>query len=420
MVETSQLSQLMLAMTSNNPELTKSLSSDDGLSYTHGVRHSVTHVDSPVITSRQTAALSFGSRRSVYGGVPGDGVSEFAMEDEDGEDITHAEHHFTFIPPNPRRFYKRLVERCLDADLESMHSPEVDDADEVPLTILSPPHVKLIKECALRWRIGQPYRSTCFLDLIKQLYERGDVPMDCVPEAQQAVDKVLRDTPIEMWSNQDVSAVIAERTDNSYLFSHESDLLTSSYGSVYNIFLSCLYHSMDSFPKIKASEIQQYLSILDNIRESGLIKQFEADMNNRLSQLEDKIREVSEQHYKGEMQNLQSNAGVNRALPLLLMTDSIEKAAKQLDKRFREPLVGCVLPLCIFTVVHSRQSRVELGALMVEIEVPLFVTDLEKAAEKLRISSMSGPNPDVPIQDIFSLYKRTKTMLSMYEAYHLE
>lgn len=42
------------------------------------------------------------------------------------------------------------------------------------------------------------------------------------------------------------------------------------------------------------------------------------------------------------MQEFTSAPGVNRALPLLLMTDEIEKAAKLLDKRFPEPLLGYV------------------------------------------------------------------------------
>ncbi len=42
------------------------------------------------------------------------------------------------------------------------------------------------------------------------------------------------------------------------------------------------------------------------------------------------------------MQELSSAPGVNRALPLLLMTDEIEKSAKLLDKRFPEPILGYV------------------------------------------------------------------------------
>ena len=85
-----------------------------------------------------------------------------------------------------------------------MLSPEVDDNDEVSLGILSHVHILLIDECATRWRIGDPYRVTCFLDLVKQFYERNDVPMECIPEALQNVNKVAQEAEVSLWPTQDV------------------------------------------------------------------------------------------------------------------------------------------------------------------------------------------------------------------------
>ena len=201
--ETSILSQLMVAMMSLNPELAKSMPSDNSAVYSPSGRPGSVyspHVDSSSGTKRHA---SIGSRRSFFGGAPGEGE----QADDDGEDDDEeirVGHNFTFIPPNPRKFYRRLVEYCLVTDLEFMFSPEVDDTDEVPLSILSPPHVELISECALRWRIGHTYRTTCFLELIKQLYERSEVPMECIPEALQGVTKVLYDHEADKWPIADV------------------------------------------------------------------------------------------------------------------------------------------------------------------------------------------------------------------------
>jgi hypothetical protein len=116
--------------------------------------------------------------------------------------------------------------------------------------------------------------------------------------------------------------------------------LAATYGSLYNIFLSSLYHAMDALPNLKVSVVQPYLTILDHVRESGLIDRFEADVNARLSDLTLRIQDVSVQHYQEKMKSLQETPGGNIALPLLLMTDELEKAAKQLDKRFPDPLIG--------------------------------------------------------------------------------
>jgi hypothetical protein len=193
----------MMAM---NPELAKSMPADSSSAYGASPRPGSVYSSTPQgAVNRHASTTSVGSRRSIFvGAAGGDGVPETVSEDIDGDEEIRVGHNFTFIPPNPRRFYKRLVEYCLAADLDTMFGPEVDDADEVPLTILSAPHVALINECAVRWRIGQPYRSTCFLESIKQFYERGDVPMDCIPEALQAVSKVVHDLEVDRWPIQDV------------------------------------------------------------------------------------------------------------------------------------------------------------------------------------------------------------------------
>jgi len=73
------------------------------------------------------------------------------------------------------------------------------------------------------------------------------------------------------------------------------------------------------------------------------------------------------------------------------------------------------------TLKHSErrgsEPRAEELALLVEAVVPMFLHDLEASKKKLFEGSMNGPTPDVPIQDIFSLYRRTRTILEMFEAF---
>ena len=201
-LETSHLQQLMVAMVQFNPELAKSSSSTlmPSTQPSSNVRPGSYHspVDSPASPSARHSSVS--SRRSLF-------VSAYDNSGDGGEgdgDELPVGHHFTFIPPNPRKFYKRLLEHCIIADLEIMLSPEVDDNDEVSLGILSPPHMELLNECALRWRIGHSYRAACFLDLVKHFFERNDVPMECIPEALQNVSKVMNDSDLDQWPVHDV------------------------------------------------------------------------------------------------------------------------------------------------------------------------------------------------------------------------
>ena len=194
-----------------NPELAKSTPGDLGsLQQTSNARptsvYSVSgnNRDSTYHPGgRNPSVSSKNSRLSVFS--PGD--LEAVAEDLDADEDLPLGHHYTFVPPNPKKFYKRLLELCLIADLEAMLSPNVGDEDEVSLGILTEAHIELINECALRWRIGQSYRVSCFLELIRQFYERNEVPIECIPEALANVRKVRQEIDLDKWPIQDVGAL---------------------------------------------------------------------------------------------------------------------------------------------------------------------------------------------------------------------
>jgi hypothetical protein len=150
-------------------------------------------------------AGSIGSRQSLFIATGQDPMSN-------DEDV--ATSNFTYIPSNPKKYFKKLVERCVEYDLRAMHTLPEDQ--EVPLGILSTSHLDMINECALRWRIMQSYRVTCFLDTIKYKYEREEVPLECIPEALQQVEK---DFEPERWPIPDVRTSLvrcSHLTDLSY------------------------------------------------------------------------------------------------------------------------------------------------------------------------------------------------------------
>jgi len=97
---------------------------------------------------------------------------------------------------------------------------------------------------------------------------------------------------------------------------------------------------MESLPNVKKTEVEPYLFVLEIVRDSGLLERFDVDIHARFNDIEQQVRRVSGNYYDTKIKELQSAPGVNRALPLLLMTDELEKSAKLLSKRFPEPLFG--------------------------------------------------------------------------------
>ncbi|KZV80623.1 hypothetical protein EXIGLDRAFT_742800 [Exidia glandulosa HHB12029] len=269
--ELSHLSQLMVIMVQFNPELAKSTPSE-----------ALPNLPGPSGRSRHG---SISSRYSLS-------VDVIAQAVEDDDDVPMG-HTFVYIPPAARKFYKRLVELAIQYDLEAMHTLPEDQ--EVSLGILSPRHLEVINECAIRWRIPQSYRVAAFMDIIKYKYEREEVPLECIPEGLQMIQRAMHEVDVSNWPKADV------------------EYLAQIYGALFNIFLAALYHQLEA------------------VRDSGLLERFQVDIASRVKELEDRVRIHNE---------LFAQPGVNRALPLLLLTDVLEKMAKTLDKRFPEPLLG--------------------------------------------------------------------------------
>ncbi|KAG9046239.1 hypothetical protein FS837_004800 [Tulasnella sp. UAMH 9824] len=360
--ELAHISQLMLAMIQLKPDLAKSTPSE-----------SAAQDPSP---QRPPSGSVLGSPelgRNLTG--PTNHI-DFVTSDEDIE----AGDNFSFVPPNPKKAYKRLVELCLERDLEAMvHLPE---DQEVSLTIISHQHLELLNETALRWRISHFYRLTCFLDVIRYKYERDEVPIECIPEGLLMVDKAMHDVPLEFWSRFD------------------ADYVSTVYGGLFNIFLGALYEALEDITKLKPERITPYVQVLDTVQRSGLVERYKADIDARLNDLADRVRVQAVHQYTDKNYELMSNPDPNRALPLLHLTDHLEKQAKLLDKRFPKPIL----------------SRLDLVSLALESQIPLFLTDLSDMRVPLLEGSTRKP-PDVPLADIFALYRRTKTLLSLHAAF---
>lgn len=138
-----------------------------------------------------------------------------------------------------------------------------------------------------------------------------------------------------------------------FRFSHiilQADYLATVFGTLYSVFLSSLYHEMEKLPKLKASEVKPYLSILQTIEESNLIERFEIDISARILDIQNQIKASAQRHYDAKWLELKSAPGVNRALPMLLMTDEMEKNFKYLDKNFGEPILGYVLACFVISL----------------------------------------------------------------------
>ncbi|TKY85972.1 hypothetical protein EX895_004797 [Sporisorium graminicola] len=376
--ELSSLSQIMMEMCQNNPELLKSTSNDvPGLSPT---RPTATRPDS---YSGSAAASSTPSTENASETATPD--AEFAGLSIDSPD-DDAFASFVYIPPDPRAYYHRALEICIDYDLEMIkHQPE---EEEVSLSILSKSHVELLAECALRWRLTAPFLGVSNLEVIKSKYDNGEVPLDCVSESLGSVTRILSEVDFANWMQS------------------EQAKLVRLYTALFESFLRYLYETFQDIHSVEAEEIQPYLIMIQDLHATGFVRKnrrLEAEtvaLESHVEELKDAVRIMAIHEYTAKTTELFSQVVVNEVVPLVQLLDWLEKGAKRLDKRYPEPLLGSVDPV----------------SLLLEKQVPLFLDDLESMKQQV-VDHATREHDPLAFDDIFTLYNRVKALLRMYVAF---
>ena len=367
--ELQALSQIMMQMCKANPELLRTSSSDPTTS-------------TAMSTPAPTAPTDVSSAAEEDGEAPDAEAVAKSVDAE--EEATFGS--FTYIPPDPKAYYRRTLELCIDYDLEQIrYQPE---EEEVSLSILSKLHVELLNECALRWRVMTPYRVVCNLDVIKYKYDRGEVPLDCISEALSSTDRLLTDTRIEVWTRADRA------------------LLCSAFTALFDSFMRFIHEAFQDIHNIEADEIQPYIALVQDLHASGLVKQDgdadgeSVELDRYAEDLKDRIRIMAIHEYTAKTTDLFSARIDNEVVPLVELLDWIEKGAKRIDKRYSEPVFGSIDPV----------------SLLLEKQVRLYLDDLESMKHQIVVHARREKEP-LPFEDIFMLYQKVSALLRMHAAF---
>ena len=89
----------------------------------------------------------------------------------------------------------------------------------------------------------------------------------------------------------------------------QSQYLATTYASLFNIFLSTVYHALDALPELKPGDIAPYIQILETVRESGLLERFEVDVGARMRDVEEQVRSVAGRWYEERRRELSGERG---------------------------------------------------------------------------------------------------------------
>ena len=208
--EAPDLSQMMLAIIQSNPELTRTNTAISINAMSQSKRYSITRSDSNF--SELSKNLSDNSDRNSASIDSSLDVSNLSMKD-DMMRAPEGDIPYTFIPPDPRAFYRAVLRETLTYDLGEKSSRASGGDSESPQNmLLSEDSKKILNEIGCRWRVPQFSRMILFLDVVREKFDQQDINLDDLDVAFNYIQEPQVDTKRSKRSSQIVQNSLFDRT----------------------------------------------------------------------------------------------------------------------------------------------------------------------------------------------------------------
>ncbi|KAI5785910.1 hypothetical protein EDC01DRAFT_194231 [Geopyxis carbonaria] len=366
--ETPELSKLMLSIIQANPELAKTTSA---MNRRPGHAHTVSSYSAPGQSNR-SSIYSTSTSSSSYNVADVD-----AMSLSNGSSVEDDDTPYIYIPPDPRVFYRHLVDRCLTYDLNDpellpLEIPEVD-----PVLLLSKNSIDLLDQCALRWRVPKFSRMVLFLDAIRSKYQEQEIDLDTLDGAFMYFKTEVQSNPFQ-WTIAD------------------QNMFRQILSTVHDFVLRELYDVLQHAYDAKAKPIGTVMWVLDQHIYSEDLFQV-TNMESYKEQLKEGLRLKAEEVLEGMFEELPQDRPID-PLDVVELTQKVIKLAEKVSKRFKQPVLDTIVPMMIF----------------IEIVFPKFATEIRNVVIDI-IKASRERGEEMEIEDGFELYRELSEIRRIYQ-----
>lgn len=318
--ETPALSQLMLAIVQSNPtELAKTTSGQPPGGIRNSVHSSISY-SMPSDLTRSSSHSTSASDASMYSFDQPVDMESFGLTPGSPTDAT-IDTPYTYIPPDPRTYYRAVVDKCLAYDL---HDPDLQPV-ELPgsdglVSLISKSSLDLLTECGLRWRIPQFSRMVLFLDVIRSKYQDSEIDLVTLDIAfMYAKTAALFDW--QTWTIADQNMM--------------RQILSSAHDTLLRELYDILQHAFDQ----KAVPVGRVMWILDkHIYDDPLFTA--TNMDSYADQLTEGLRFRAGEVVEELMADLPKDRSELDPFHVVELTQKVVKLAEKISKRFKEPVMG--------------------------------------------------------------------------------
>jgi hypothetical protein len=380
--EAPALSQMMAEILQARPELVKSSSSSN--KPLPPIHASASAEDQAYSDLGRIVTSPVEQNTSYVFDQPVD-MSSLSLEDEYLGGHSLEETAFTFIPPDPRSFYRSILSHAMTFD--QLHAPPAVDGP-VATPPLSKASTELLTELCIRWRIPPFSRMVLFLDVAAQKFLDQEIGLD---ELDTAFEFVKNPPPEPKRAHTHYHSVSLSSVDQSRWtiqdFALYRQILSNLHDGLLRDLYDLLQHCYDSKPPSPGSVL---LVLESHIHSDPSFSMGPNELDAYKLQLEDGLRAKAAAVYRGyleaEVPQIQEEWQFYHVVQL---GKAVVKLCERIQKRYRKnPDIMGVNPLTI----------------LVSTMFPSFESDAGDLIQRI-LHVAQTKNSEVDLQDGFDLYR---------------
>ncbi|ROT36838.1 hypothetical protein SODALDRAFT_314461 [Sodiomyces alkalinus F11] len=395
--EAPHLSQILLDILTAKPELAKASSSSASAS---------TGLDSKPLPGRPQSFYGDDQAYADLGRAIASGdyssptldhslsLSSLSLDDAPSTIRTVDDPTYTFIPPDPRAFYKSILSYCMDHDHRNSDP-------ELPYAPLSKHTVEFLVELCVYWRVPQFSRLVAFLEVASRRFLDHRIGVDelaiCLDFVKSAGTEFKKPPHIEQY------AVGLTGIDRSLWTLHDYAAHQHTLQLLHDALLRDLYDQLQGCYGQSPPNIGMVMHLLENhVQNDPGFSPRSGQMEDFATQVSERLRRSAQELYTAIVEaKLPDDAAAWQFCHVVEMGKLVVSRITKIQKRYRNaPEIMGVRPL----------------AILVESTLPLFEKDAEHIIAK-SIETAQTNGEEIDIQDGFDLYRELVTLRGHHRQY---
>jgi hypothetical protein len=377
--EVPDISQMILAILQSNPELAKSSPGGSVPQFKPHASVDLGYAASPTSENGSSYVID----------QPLD-MSGLNIRDNGADDGAS----YTFIPQDPRTYYRAIVKEALTYDLADADLQASEATSETPsMKLLSKQSTELLNEIAVRWRLPPCSRLILLLDVIQEKYVNQEIDLDTLDAAFNYI-KEPPPPPTDKKSHrmshipvQNANALFDRSKWTVQDYALNQQILQSLNDALLRELFELLMHVFDN----KAPAVGPIMYILENhIYDDPGFAGTPEDLDKFAEQLKIALKQKAADVY-GELlaKHIPETKEEWEFFHVIELGRAVVKLCEKIQKRYRKnPEVMGVSPMMC----------------LVEEVFPAYAADARDLVARIMEVSHSKKET-VPVQDGFDLYK---------------